>query len=293
MNTQLMIFNNMNHPQAAENEVKIIILCENCSQKLRIPKRKKQLRVTCPTCRHEFNYKRYLFGFSSNNKKPLLVGLVGSLIGFFLVEIVNFNRALASTNPLIATMITIGAFGMCFGTVLGGAEGFFRKNKTRLYYGLKVGAFLGLISGVISGCIAQLIYSYILSIFLVKSDPSLAVFMFARTVGWCILGLLLGASYGIKENTFGDLKFGLIGGAIGGFIGGLFFDPLSIAIQFGGGTVGRLVAFSILGMAIGVSINYFREVAIRQNKPEMYQEITRKLPPNPRLLLPDSTKKER
>ena len=281
----------MNQPKSAENEVKLIILCENCSQKLRIPKRKKKLRVTCPTCRHEFNYKRYLFGFSSNNRKPLIVGLIGSLIGFLLVEIVNFNRALAATNPLIATMITIGAFGMCFGAVMGGAEGFFRKNKTRLYYGLKVGAILGLISGVISGFIAQLIYSYILSIFLVKSDPSLAVFMFARTIGWCILGILLGASYGIKENTLGDLKFGLIGGAIGGTIGGFFFDPLSIAIQIGGGTIGRLVAFSILGMTISVSINYFREVAIRRNRPEMYQEITRKLPPNPRLLLPDSTTK--
>ncbi|MFB2835174.1 hypothetical protein [Floridanema evergladense] len=285
---------NMNHPQFAETEVKIIILCENCSQKLRIPKRKKKLRVTCPTCRHEFNYKRYLFGFSSNNKKPLIVGLVGSLIGFFLVEIVNFNRALvSSTNPLVATMITIGAFAICFGAVLGGAEGFFRKNKTRLYYGLKVGAILGLISGVISGFIAQIIYSFILSFFIGQSIRSLSGEIFARAVGWCILGLLLGIAYGIKENTFGDLKFGLIGGAIGGFIGGLLFDPLSILIQFGGGTIGRLVAFSILGMTISVSINYFREVAIARNRPEMYQQITRKLPPNPRLLLPDSTKKDR
>lgn len=283
--------NNMNPSQSAENEVKIIILCENCSQKLRIPKRKKKLRVTCPNCRHEFNYKRYLFGFSSNNKKPLLVGLIGSLIGFFLVEIVNFNRALATINPLVATMITIGAFGICFGAVMGGAEGFFRKNKTRLYYGLKVGAILGLISGILSGFIAQIIYSSILAAFAVQSIPSLSVVMFARTVGWCILGLLLGVAYGIKENTLGDLKFGLIGGAIGGAIGGFFFDPLSIAIQIGGGTVGRLVGFSILGMAIGVSINYFREVAIRRNLPEMYQEIARKLPPNSRLLLPDSTTK--
>lgn len=284
---------NLNQPKSAENEVKIIILCENCSQKLRIPKRKKQIRVTCPTCRHEFNYKRYFFGFSSNNKKPLLVGLVGSLIGFFLVEIVNFNRALASTNPLVATMITIAAFGMCLGAVMGGAEGFFRKNKPRLYYGLKVGAILGLLSGAISGCIAQLIYSFILAAFTVQSTPSLTVVMFARTVGWAILGLLLGIAYGVKENTLGDLKFGLIGGAIGGTIGGFFFDPLSILIQLGGGTIGRLVAFSILGMTIGVSINYFREVAIRRNLPEMYKPITRKLPPNSRLLLPDSSTKQK
>ncbi|OKH31541.1 hypothetical protein NIES2119_28450 [[Phormidium ambiguum] IAM M-71] len=281
----------MNQPKSAKNETKTIILCEKCSQKLRIPKSKKKLRVTCPTCRHEFNYKPYLFGFSSNNKKPLLVGLVGSLIGFVLVEIVNFNRALATTNPLIATMITIGAFGICFGAVMGSAEGFFRKNKTRLYYGLKVGAILGLISGVISGFIAQIIYSSILSAFAVQSVPSLSVVMFARTIGWCILGLLLGVAYGIKENTLGDLKYGLIGGSIGGAIGGFFFDPLSILIQLGGGTIGRLAGFSILGMTISLSINYFREVAIRQNLPEMYKPITRKLPTNPRLLLPDSTTK--
>jgi hypothetical protein len=283
--------NNLNQSHSTANEEKIIILCENCSQKLRIPKRNKKLRVTCPTCRHQFNYKRYPFGFSSNNKKPLLVGWVGSLLGFFLTEIVNFNRTLATTNVLIATMITIGVFGMCLGAVMGAGEGFFRKNKTRLYYGLKVGATLGLISGVISGCIAQLIYSFILASFTEQGVPSLSVIMFARTIGWCILGLLLGASYGIKENTLGDLKFGLIGGAIGGTIGGFFFDPLSLLIQFGGGTVGRLVAFSILGMTIGISINYFREVAIRKNRPEMYQQITRKLPPNSRLLLPDSSTK--
>lgn len=282
---------NVNQYQSDAKEVKLIILCENCSQKLRIPKRKKKLRVTCPNCRHEFNYKRYLFGFSSNNKKPILVGLVGSLIGLFLVEIVNFNRSLATTNPLIATMITIGVFGMCFGAVMGGAEGFFRKNKTRLYYGLKVGAILGLISGILSGFIAQIIYSSILSAFAVQSIPSLSVVMFARTVGWCILGLLLGVAYGIKENTLGDLKFGLIGGAIGGTIGGFFFDPLSILIQLGGGTIGRLVGFSILGMTISLSINYFREIAIRRNLPEMYQQITRKLPTNPRLLLPESSTK--
>lgn len=283
----------MNQPKSTENKAKIIILCENCSQKLRIPKQKKKLRVTCPTCRHEFNYKRYFFGFSSNNKKPLLVGLVGSLIGFFLVEIVNFNRALASTNSFVATMITIAAFGICFGAVMGGAEGFFRKNKTRLYYGLKVGAILGLISGIISGFIAQFIYNFILSAFIEQSVPSLTVVMFARTVGWCILGLLLGTAYGIKENTFGDLKFGLIGGAIGGAIGGFFFDPLSIVIQLGGGTIGRLVGFSILGMTISLSINYFREVAIRRNLPDMYKPITRKLPPNSRLLLPDSSTKQK
>ena len=42
-------------PQNNE-ESKIIIACENCGQRLRIPLRRKNLHVACPTCHHEFNY---------------------------------------------------------------------------------------------------------------------------------------------------------------------------------------------------------------------------------------------
>ncbi len=110
--------------------------------------------------------------------------------------------------------------------------------------------------------------------------------IFARTVGWCILGLLIGASYGIKENTAGDVRFGLIGGAIGGAIGGVLFDTFGSIIQFGNGTLGRLVGFSVLGMAISIAINHLREGAIRNNRPDMYKPLTKRLPANPRLALP-------
>ena len=33
------------------------VVCENCRQKLRIPQSRTWIRVTCPTCRHEFNYR--------------------------------------------------------------------------------------------------------------------------------------------------------------------------------------------------------------------------------------------
>ena len=49
--------------------IKIIIVCENCSQKIRIPRQNNKLIVTCPTCRHEFKYQYYGLGFSSNNIK--------------------------------------------------------------------------------------------------------------------------------------------------------------------------------------------------------------------------------
>jgi len=37
-------------------EEKIIIACEKCGQKLRVPSQKTNLHVACPKCGHEFNY---------------------------------------------------------------------------------------------------------------------------------------------------------------------------------------------------------------------------------------------
>ena len=34
-----------------------IVVCEQCRQKLRIPQSRAWIRVTCPTCHHEFNYR--------------------------------------------------------------------------------------------------------------------------------------------------------------------------------------------------------------------------------------------
>lgn len=39
-----------------KEDAKVIIACENCGQKLRVPLRKKNLHVACPACHHEFNY---------------------------------------------------------------------------------------------------------------------------------------------------------------------------------------------------------------------------------------------
>lgn len=45
-----------NQTSQGNEESKIIITCEKCGQKLRVPLRRKNLHVACPTCHHEFNY---------------------------------------------------------------------------------------------------------------------------------------------------------------------------------------------------------------------------------------------
>jgi len=143
-------------------------------------------------------------------------------------------------------MFSIGVFGIGYGGVVGAAEGILKKDRNKLLYGLAMGVILGLVSGVISGLIAQFVFSFILSKSTANNTPSFALVMFARTIGWGVLGLLIGVSHGIKDNTLGDVKYGLIGGIIGGSFGGLLFDPLSHLVQIGNGALGRLIAFTIL-----------------------------------------------
>jgi phage FluMu protein Com len=49
----------MNATQADQSYAgaKTIVVCEHCRQKLRIPQSRTWIRVTCPRCRREFNYR--------------------------------------------------------------------------------------------------------------------------------------------------------------------------------------------------------------------------------------------
>ena len=50
--------------------------------------------------------------------------------------------------------------------------------------------------------------------------------MFARGLGWSLLGIAIGGSEGIAARSLGKFSYGTIGGLLGGFIGGAFFQLL-------------------------------------------------------------------
>lgn len=76
---------------------KTIILCENCSQKLRVPftEPAKELVVTCPKCRHEFAY----------HAEPKLPN--NKICGSVRVPIANFSD-LYYEHPIITSLISKG-----------------------------------------------------------------------------------------------------------------------------------------------------------------------------------------
>jgi|JI10StandDraft_1071094.scaffolds.fasta_scaffold113976_2 DNA-directed RNA polymerase subunit RPC12/RpoP len=275
----------MNHVESDKN----IIFCENCKQKLRIPKIAKKMEISCPTCKYKFFYKYSKYFFSSDTRKQILIGLIGGFFGFGVTEL--FLQFIDNQNSLgiLSSVFTFGIFAAFLTMTISASDGFIIKNSDKMKYGIKAGFIFGLLGGAISGFIAQILFSLILSY---GEKDSFSSVLLARTLGWSLMGGLIGLSYGVKENTYGDIKYGFLGGAVGGAIGGLLFDPIGMLFSFEGdsGLIARLVGFTIIGIAITIAIKRFRDNAIINERPEMYSSISQRLPTNIRLELPDKRK---
>ncbi|MEJ2208134.1 MAG: hypothetical protein P8129_03755 [Anaerolineae bacterium] len=274
-------------------EPKTIVTCELCLQKLRIPKRRKKIRVTCPKCRYEFIYQYYGLGLSSIHQKRILsfirrlrlsdrqkkrhkIGLNASLPGAFVVELVVLAQPFSTANPWIAAMVLMATFAAGLGMALETARVLSLKRQGSLYRGFIVRAGISFLGGFVSGLLAQLVFSGILSIASLmpqtlllsaatKPTSFLLPLMFARTLSWGLLGFLLVLSFGINAETSGDWKPRLLAGIVGGAIGGILFDPLQLVVPLGQGTLGRILGFSMLGMAVALASLRFR--IIEYNKP--------------------------
>lgn len=258
-----------------ENRAKTVVVCEDCGQKVRIPRSRTKLRITCPTCRNEFTYQYYAAGLSSYHLKPLLVGLAGAVLGFVAGELMLTSRAV-HFNDYLTVPTVCAAFGVGLGAVLDGAEGFLRRDRARAWYAFQSGAPTGIVAGVIAGLIAQLVYAtFYRSVALVSYhtgywtsttilDPPFPQLLVARILSWCVMGVGMGAVYGIAGKKWSVARAGLIGGAIGGAVGGLLFELASTVTRSGNGMPGRLLGLAALGMGLGLALFRPRTAAVRR-----------------------------
>ena len=269
---------------------KIIIECPNCRQNLRIPKTKERLKVSCRVCKVSFNYQSHHLPLSLWTKRYMLTGLLGGSIGFFVTEFLHQYIALiipATITMLLGDIGTISLLGCFIGAFLGAADGYYLKNKQQFYYGITIGGLLGFMGGVFSGILGQWTYRSILLAFEQSQvltsivNPSVQIII-ARTLGWSVFGMLLGASYGIKENTIGDLKYGLLSGLAGGAVAGVLFDPIAWYLR-GQDGISRLIGFALLGMVLGFSIKFSQERALKKNSASFFKRLSSRLPNNLRL----------
>ncbi len=263
---------------------KIVIYCTYCKFALRIPSLQGFLKVTCPKCKEIFLYsKETNFDFKSRVQFYISAGILGGIIGFFITEYLRrFSLDFLDQKLifLIGNFYTYAGVGLSISVFLSSVDGFYLKDQKKFWYGVGLGVLLGILGGLLSGILAQLIFKGILSISAWYSIGYIGFFL-ARVLGWSFFGFFLGLSYGVKENTIGDLKYGGISGILGGFLSGVLFEP--IAFMMNSAQHSRLVGFSILGGFLGFSIKYFQERAIIKGEETMFKQLTRHLPENNRL----------
>lgn len=109
-----------------------------------------------------------------------------------------------------------------------------------------IGAVLGALGGFICSLFINQVYNYL------QGDTHGFTFrqVFARGVGWSILGVFLAIAPGIAMRNWKKFLLGLAGGAIGGLLGGLLFDPIC---QLTNSAIpARFV--NILGLGVGAAV---------------------------------------
>jgi pSer/pThr/pTyr-binding forkhead associated (FHA) protein len=199
-----------------------------------------------------------------------MAGLAGGAAGWLPVELAmmghTFDHPPAGFERILLDL-TMGILSGSIGGLINAAElqtlEFSRAIKVRLISGFAICFVLGLFSFYLS----DKAFNGILHLagWQANQPISEVYLVFARVVGWVLMGSLLGAGVGLAGfspqalgKTVQNVLKGAAGGWVGGFIGGLSFDLVS-AIS-GGGWTPRLIGFCLIGLLIGLSIGLVQEL---------------------------------
>ena len=128
------------------------------------------------------------------------------------------------------------------------AEPFAGKNRALVLRN----AFAGALFGALAGFLISLFINNVYHALGGGQNISSLSFqqIFARGVGWGLLGMLISIVPGIMLKSWKKLLLGLAGGAMGGLLGGMLFDP--ICALTGSDVPARCV--NILGLGVGAAV---------------------------------------
>lgn len=165
---------------------------------------------------------------------------------------------LTATNLLAVFLLDAikGALvGMLVGAMLGIVDGlFFSRSFNRVLRGVGIGAMVGVIGGAIGLVLGEAIFVF------------LGGGVLPRTLGWGILGLLVGMGEGIANRRPDKRSYGLIGGLLGGLLGGATYERLSILLRGWGYdresalSIGGVIGLMLIGACIGSLVGIVEDV---------------------------------
>ena len=164
--------------------------------------------------------------------------------------------------------IVFTAWGGFIGVLLGVADTLLSGTLGQWGKVVGVGLLVGILSGVIGGALGMLLFGP-LYVFPAKNPLDFIRNVFARGVGWAIIGAMAGTAPGWRKWSVRVGRNGFIGGLIGGLIGGAAFEivPYLLVGLSSPGIAARLFGFAITGTMIGLFIalvsELFKEAWIR------------------------------
>src|ERR1043165_6722040 len=149
-------------------------------------------------------------------------GALGGLLGWMLFGILGERNPSKETAFLFLSYLALNL--LLGGAVIGGAIGYVvvsveairDQSLVRFARLASYGVLLSIIPGAIGMFLGDRINEW--------SDRLIGnyfiVTVFARALGWSLLGLAIGGTEGIAARSLGKFSYGTIGGLMGGFIGG-------------------------------------------------------------------------
>lgn len=199
----------------------------------------------------------------------LLAGTFAALLGWVVIDFNPWYRlpqSMADVSHWQAVreqlMITV-VFGCFIGAALGLVNGMFSASGPMAQRYVAWGLVIGAIAGFLGLHFGQLFFGYTYRIadrmaMMTATKPiGFVMQVFARAVGWSLIGLFVGLGQGIPINSKRAMRHGAIGGVIGGLIGGTMFELTRYILPPGTAhvdVIGRGVGLTATGAAIGFFI---------------------------------------
>lgn len=178
-----------------------------------------------------------------------VLGGIGGLLGWTLMSVIGWIIPYGALHTYVRAALIGPLIGVGIGFMVGGTEGIVASQSLRRFLrGSGFGAAFGALGGLLGLVLGEFIFNL------------LGGGVWARSVGWSLFGILVGASDGFAQNMPAKIRYGVLGGLLGGFIGGSTYEALSAlllkldtSLALGwGNAIGLILLGACIGALMGL-----------------------------------------
>lgn len=193
--------------------------------------------------------------------RQALAGACGGMLAFLIME--PGERA-QELNPELGANLFHGVIllGIVFGGIvaatLAAADEAPSGSPVRMLARGGMAALLGAVIGLMASITANILYG-VLHLFALVGGLGFQII--ARTAGWALFGVGVGAAAGLLSRSQRRALQGCLGGLIGGSLGGFLFDLIAVSSQSETATLSRLIGFTAVAACVGFATALVEELA--------------------------------